>query len=237
MKQIILRKPELFDAEAFLAISRDRDVMEFYGDEPLKDLNHAKEVLTWFSENHNRTGSKWVIADRESNEFLGDIEFHSFIEDHNRVQIGFRLLKEYWDQGIMTQCLKNALHTGFHLYEYNRIEALVDLRNFPSKNLLKKCGFRKEGVLRGYEFEQGQPLDLEMYSVLKEGQTMGKKKKEHIVFDGVNRIKRSVNRMQFKTVKKNRDKRVKFLTAKNNNRDMVKHTEPSHLMELVLKSM
>lgn len=49
----------------------------------------------------------------------------------------------------------------------NRIEALVYPDNFASLELLKKIGFKQEGLLREYAFFKGEFRDLIMLSLLK----------------------------------------------------------------------
>jgi [ribosomal protein S5]-alanine N-acetyltransferase len=67
----------------------------------------------------------------------------------------------------MTACVGKVLDFGFLVKGYNRIEAVVDPRNAGSKRTLAKCGFQYEGLLRDYESEHGNYVDLEMHSVLK----------------------------------------------------------------------
>ncbi len=67
----------------------------------------------------------------------------------------------------MTACMKVVLDFAFYELDYNRIEALVDVRNVACIKLLEKNYFKKEGVLREYEFEHGNYVDLEIHSVLK----------------------------------------------------------------------
>lgn len=164
---IELRKPELSDAEALLTISRDKSVMELFGDEPYMSIEHAQDVLKWCIENFGQESHRWVIADKSNNTYIGEIEFYDFIPDHKRIQLGFRLASDYWKKGIMTKALTEALSLAFQNFDYNRIEALVNTNNIACKKLLLKCGFTYEGCLRQYELEDGAPVDLKLYSILK----------------------------------------------------------------------
>lgn len=49
-----------------------------------------------------------------------------------------------------------------------RIEALIEPDNHPSQKLVEKQGFRREGLLRHYEYTCGKFDDLYMYSLIKE---------------------------------------------------------------------
>jgi ribosomal-protein-alanine N-acetyltransferase len=50
----------------------------------------------------------------------------------------------------------------------HRIEARTMLHNVASIHLLKKIGFKQEGVLRGYRIIRGEPTDVTIFSLIKE---------------------------------------------------------------------
>lgn len=163
---IVLRKPLLSDAEALLKISQDRAVMELYGDAPYKSIEHAQDILQWCIDHFGQESHRWIIAHRETNAYIGEIEFYDYVADHRRIQLGFRLVSDYWNRGIMTEALEQALRYAFKNFSYNRVEALVDTANNACKGLLQKCGFTLEGCLRQYEYEENGPVDLNIFSIL-----------------------------------------------------------------------
>lgn len=46
------------------------------------------------------------------------------------------------------------------------VEALTFPQNTASKRLLTKLGFKKEGLLREYEYPKGSPQDMAIYALL-----------------------------------------------------------------------
>lgn len=163
-----LRKPNEGDGQAVLEICRDWDVMEYYGEQGnCKSLEQAENQLRWALGEFEKNGGRWIIADQTSDSYIGEVGFHGFEKTHRRAEIGYRLQKAYWGRGIMSAFISQLLHWGFLELNYNRVEALVDPRNPASARTLVKNGFRKEGLLREYEFEYGYFIDLEMYSILK----------------------------------------------------------------------
>lgn len=165
---IILRDAHLEDAEELINITNDKEVMKYYGMEPYKTIKEAEEEIIWFlnllKENQ---GVRWVIADKNTNKYIGDVGVFDFDKCHNKIEIGFKLKKEYWQRGIMAECIEKVLEFCFRDKGYNRVQALVDLRNVGCKKTLVKCGFKFEGLLREYEYENGEYVDLEAYSILK----------------------------------------------------------------------
>lgn len=165
---IRLREAKLSDEEELLRISNDEEVMKYYGMNHSPNIEGAKKEILWYrSLLANNEGARWVIADKENNQYIGDIGVFHFEPTHNRLEIGFKLAKEYWNKGIMGACIQKTLQFAFLEKKYNRVEALVDPRNIGCQLTLKKNGFQLEGILREYEFERGHYVDLQLYSILK----------------------------------------------------------------------
>ena len=47
-----------------------------------------------------------------------------------------------------------------------RVQLMADLRNVPSQEVARRCGFQREGVLRSYEDRLGTRIDYVMFSRL-----------------------------------------------------------------------
>ncbi|MEW8956996.1 GNAT family N-acetyltransferase [Clostridium sp.] len=165
---IRLREAMLEDAEELLKLTNDEEVMRYYGMGAYNNIDEAEEEIKWFLNlSEEDKGVRWVIADRDSNNYVGDVGIFNLSKNHNRIEIGFKLNKEYWNKGIMRECIKRVLEFGFNEKRYNRIEALVDKRNIGCKKTLESNGFKLDGLLREYEYENGEYVDLEMYSILR----------------------------------------------------------------------
>jgi len=68
----------------------------------------------------------------------------------------------------MTEALEAILRFGFREIELNRIQAVVMPGNVGSEGLLKKLGFRREGLLREYEnWGNKGYVDVTMFSLLR----------------------------------------------------------------------
>ena len=85
--------------------------------------------------------------------------------------IGIALLPEFRGRGIGTRaqamlCDYLFAHTAIH-----RIEAATQPENTAERRALEKIGFRQEGVLRGFEFRDGQWRDAVVFGLLRGEQT------------------------------------------------------------------
>ena len=80
--------------------------------------------------------------------------------------LGYWIGEKYSRNGYMKEALKLLIPSLFIDLRLNRIEAATLEENIASKNLLKKIGFKKEGVLRKYLKINGAWRDHILYGLL-----------------------------------------------------------------------
>jgi len=167
-QRLVLRGPMEKDMQPMFDIHTDPDVMRYYGVKPYDTLDKSKKHLDWLTKLHREEiGLRWIITLKDEDTYIGDVGFYDWEKKHSRAEIGYILGKQYWGKGIMTEAIKAALDYGFNEMNLNRIQALIDPRNNASKRVAEKHGFQYEGTFRDYEYEYGDFIDLNMYSVLK----------------------------------------------------------------------
>ncbi len=164
-----LRPGRESDAKALMELTNDPEVMKYYGScgAYYKSETEALEEISWFNSLFEESGGRWVITTKESDDYIGDIGIFDFVQEHRRGEIGYKLHRDHWGKGVITEAIGVLCSWAFDTLDYNRIEALVELGNIGSKRVLMKNGFQLDGTLRGYEIEAGVPMDMEIYSLLK----------------------------------------------------------------------
>ena len=80
--------------------------------------------------------------------------------------LGYWIGEKYSRNGYMKEALKLLIPSLFIDLRLNRIEAATLEENIASKNLLKRIGFKKEGVLRKYLKINGTWRDHILYGLL-----------------------------------------------------------------------
>ena len=80
--------------------------------------------------------------------------------------LGYWIGEKHSRNGYMKEALKLLIPSLFVDLRLNRIEAATLEENIASKNLLKKIGFKKEGVLRKYLKINGTWRDHIIYGLL-----------------------------------------------------------------------
>lgn len=166
--RLILREVTNVDAENMLKYLSDQEVVKPMGLEPFRTVEDALGEISWYkSIAEDGTGIRWGIALKDSGEMIGSCGFLNMNTKHHRAEIGYELSKDYWGIGIASEALEAVVKYGFHHFQLERIEALIEPANVPSHKLVEKQGFTREGLLRHYEYTCGKFDNLYMYSVLK----------------------------------------------------------------------
>jgi ribosomal-protein-alanine N-acetyltransferase len=168
-ERLRLRQIVPADAEAFFAVKSDPQVMEFYGDEPHQSLEETRTLIQQLQELYTkREALFWAIALKDDDQLIGTCAFISFGPGGHYAEIGYELNRAYWRRGMMAEALRALLTYGFSELALNRIEAVVDPKNKPSQDLLRKLGFSFEGNLRQRFFFRDQFLDAYHFGLLKD---------------------------------------------------------------------
>ncbi|MBP8082767.1 MAG: GNAT family N-acetyltransferase [Spirochaetes bacterium] len=164
-----LRRPVINDAEGFIEICSEKETMKYYGTEgsQIRTISEAIEQINWCNSLFENNSGRWIITEIGKDEYIGDIGFHNFQQNHNKAEIGFRIKQSHQRKGIITKCINELVRYGFQTLKYNRIEAQVDSKNEGSKKVLLKNNFTCEGLLREYEYENDYYIDINIYSILR----------------------------------------------------------------------
>ncbi|MGG4491059.1 GNAT family N-acetyltransferase [Metabacillus idriensis] len=167
-KRLTLRKVTANDAQDMFSYLSDQDVVKHMGLEPCRTVNDAMDEIKWYQSIYKGgTGIRWGITLKDVDKVIGSCGFLNMSAKHYRAEIGFELSKDYWGKGIAGEALEAVVKYGYDHLQLERIEALIEPANFPSQKVVEKQGFRREGLLRHYEFTCGKFDDLYMYSLIK----------------------------------------------------------------------
>lgn len=92
----------------------------------------------------------FYIRLQENDEVVGSIYFEedSLRYNTNALTVSYYMDEDYAGQGIMSEALREVLFTMFQQRDISLISARVFKENIASIKLLKKLGFKQEGILR-----------------------------------------------------------------------------------------
>lgn len=165
-----LRQIQPSDAEALFVPFSDEETMQFYGHELHQSLDETRASIKKALSRYARCEAiRWGITLKGKGQIIiGSCSFHHFDIGFHRAETGYILNRAFWGQGIMTEAISAVLTYGFAELGLHRVEAIIDIANERSKNLLLKLGFIYEGNLRQRYFFRGNFEDEHYFSLLKD---------------------------------------------------------------------
>jgi ribosomal-protein-alanine N-acetyltransferase len=109
------------------------------------------------------------VLRRQDDALLGAIEFSQIVfGPFQSAYLGYFLGAPFTGRGFMTEALGLALRHAFHAIRLHRVEANVQPANTSSIRLLRRLGFKKEGLSRRYLKIGGRWRDHERWALLAE---------------------------------------------------------------------
>ena len=138
--RLLLRTFTLEDAQLIYELNLDPEITRYTGD-PVKDINHAKEVLEqvilpqYALYNHGR----WAVHIKYGLEFIGWCGLKNRPE-RNEIDLGYRFLKTAWSKGYATEAAFGCIKYGFEKLNLQRIIGRAMPDNIGSLRVLEKCG-------------------------------------------------------------------------------------------------
>jgi [ribosomal protein S5]-alanine N-acetyltransferase len=143
--RLLLRTFTLEDAQLIYELNLDPEITRYTGD-PVKDINHAKEVLEqvilpqYALYNHGR----WAVHIKDGLEFIGWCGLKNRPE-RNEIDLGYRFLKTAWGKGYASEAAFACIKYGFEKLNLQRIIGRAMPDNIGSLRVLEKCGMTYTG--------------------------------------------------------------------------------------------
>ena len=167
-ERLILRKMTLEDTQDIFEYASDLDITTYVTWEPHKSIADAISFINSMNQRYEKVGlSEWGLVYRENNKFIGTCGYMWWRPDHARAEIAYALSRKFWNQGLVTEAVKEIIKFGFEKMMLNRIEARCFLENIASEMVMQKVGMKFEGIQREGLFTKGKYHDLKVYSILR----------------------------------------------------------------------
>lgn len=162
-ERLVLRLPQLDDAEALLDLFGDADVMRPLGSEPGGIELAVEHVTRWISRWNTNDLGPFVLVRRADERVLGRAgplvwdtrtwEPASFADagDHAQVELGWVLAQEHWGHGYATEAARVVREW---LYGPRRVERLISLiapENTRSARVAEKLGAVRDETVVAYD--------------------------------------------------------------------------------------
>lgn len=170
-KRLVLRQPTMRDAEwYFQYFSRPEMVWGGVWPGPENIGAAREEIRTYMVDLYRkRRGFRWLVKLKGEDVPIGTLGYYKWLPSASyQAEMGYDLAKEHWGKGIMAEAVEAVVDFGFERMELNRIEVYIMPRNKRSIKLMRRLGFKREGLLRQRSFDEfGNYADDVLFSMLR----------------------------------------------------------------------
>ncbi|WP_256527755.1 GNAT family N-acetyltransferase [Dyadobacter diqingensis] len=137
-RRFILTKMTAADGDKYFRLSNNARVMKFVtgfalsrheSDEMLKLILKENETDTYFG--------RYLVEDRKTGALVGAAKLEAYGEE---VEIGYRIMEEYWGQGVATEIAKYLIGFSVRKFGAPAVVAFVNVENMASIRVLEKAG-------------------------------------------------------------------------------------------------
>ncbi|PLX05908.1 MAG: N-acetyltransferase [Marinilabiliales bacterium] len=169
-KNIVIRKLIESDTkDIFNTIDSQR---EYLGEwlpfvEDTKEISYTQDFVDSVIESMDRT-QDYIFTIRYDSKFAGIIGFKGTDSQNKKTEIGYWLAQEFQGKGLVSRAVKILTEFAFGPMNMNRVQIKVAVKNYKSKNIPERLGYKLEGIERNGELLTGGIFtDLYVYSKLK----------------------------------------------------------------------
>ena len=166
-ERLLLRPVTLDDAEAMFEYSSDEENTRYTF--PNKDLEETKNIIARLF--MGRPLGNWGIELKENSKLIGSIDLHKLDPVLKKAAIGYVVHKNYWNQCLATEALKEIIQLAFESLDMNMLVALHDVENPASGRVMEKAGMKFSHIAPYAaldEHEEGRISQRAYYRLTKE---------------------------------------------------------------------
>jgi ribosomal-protein-alanine N-acetyltransferase len=160
------------DSPALLTIFSDKEVIKFYDIDVYHCQAQSLKLIEFFNSRFTEgIGIRWAIRIKDTGQLIGTCGFNSWNRKMKNAGIGYELSSMHWGQGYATEALHKVIDSAFSnqlpFGELYRIQADTMQGNAASELVLKKLGFKEEGIRRASGYWNSEFHDLKCFGLLK----------------------------------------------------------------------
>jgi len=163
-ERLLLRPLKLEDADHIFDYAQRPEVMTYSLGYPHQSVMESKKFVESVLQScRNNYSGLWAIEHMKDKRVIGTCGYELWYVDHFRAEMGYSLSPSYWNNGYMTEALKEIVAFGYENIGLHKIEAMVHPFNLPSIRVLEKLGFHNEARLCEHVYMRDQFVDIDLY--------------------------------------------------------------------------
>jgi ribosomal-protein-alanine N-acetyltransferase len=168
-ERVFLRSPEARDRDEFLRVrAQSRAFLEPW--EPLppdgSDPFGPGSFDRLLESSHGERARRFFVCPRETGEIAGQISLGEITRGAlQSCYAGYWVAEPHARKGLMTEGLALVVRHAFTTLRLHRVEANIMPHNAPSRALVRRSGFRLEGVAKRFLRIAGRWRDHERWAI------------------------------------------------------------------------
>ena len=165
---VTLRELRMSDAASLLAMLSTEEVARFISPPPTT-VDGFERFIAWT--HRERAAGRYVcfaVVPAGNDVAVGIFQVRQLDLAFETAEWGFAIGSAYWGTGVFQICSEMVLSFAFDTVGVHRLEARAAVRNGRGNGALRKTGAVCEGVLRKSFLRNGEYLDQNLWSILRE---------------------------------------------------------------------
>lgn len=167
-KKINLRLMRESDLDAYIELHQD---LELRGEYFPLNLHSGVEMRKKYSETGYWTDGigALMIVDPKDDRVLGTIHVMKTSHYFDGVELGYILFdRASRGKGIMSEAVEMTTDYVFKARNISRVQIMSEPGNIGSLRVAEKCGFKREGLIRGAFLSLGKACDLVCFGMTRD---------------------------------------------------------------------
>jgi RimJ/RimL family protein N-acetyltransferase len=156
-ERLLIRRFREDDAEAFLIMESDPEVLRYVGRKPLASVDdYRKKIESSFLPWYEKPGGfgVWAVVEKASGEFIGGCSLRPALDSAiasamgygpGETELGYGLRKPSWGRGYASEIAQALVHKAFVEMRVDLLVASVTVANVASVRVLEKVGLHRTG--------------------------------------------------------------------------------------------
>lgn len=143
-----LREWNLQDADFLFRLNSDPEVIKYTGDPPFSSVSEAESFIANYTHYKTYGYGRWLCELKSTGEPVGWAGLKNQLKEEGIIDLGFRFLRDHWNQGLATEAGKVCLLLGFKEFDINEITGRAAIKNEFSGRALQKIGMTPKPELK-----------------------------------------------------------------------------------------
>lgn len=164
-KRLIIKSPELKDVDKIYLLDSDPEVMRYIGNGLPRSKEESRDWFKKSVKHFEKYGFSFgLVFEKNTGEFVGraGINYDAYDDSQPDIEIGYRLLKKFWNRGYATELASALIEWGFLNLKIEKLCGFSKPDNKSSRRILEKVGMHLIGL------DQYADEEVVRYEILKD---------------------------------------------------------------------